>query len=552
MAKPDYDDYQAFVNKTTGERVFIYGDGTIRPAPPLEGGLAPVFASAGYAVDKVGNNIERFFADDLERAAIEEEMRENAEIFKPIADEYPVRSFVGGAVPSFAVPGVGGGSKVASAINASIGGLDAYLQRDAGDHGLQSAIEGTAVAGVGDVFARVGGRIWNFTRGLVEDAKVAAKQQGARRTLENIENPAAAEAEAAGYRTLASQRLEQGSNAQRGMASASASAESSWLPNAVFDEVDQHNQKLLNSRTAEAIGLPPGEYDRFDESLLLKAEEANTARWQDLHGRTLGKGYIEVPKDVKAELALLRPMKRQLRRGGMKWMDVEGGRMPTKDYLMVRRMLAQEAHGLRSASRPDYESAGYIDEDIAALDDQLEQLLSTTDDPNLLADFRRAREFHRNFEIVQKPNVIKGNQVRPLSLDNALKAKTGYGLAGRTGQGGHLEQTQNLIRDARVLSDKSLQRKSDSGTGVRTSNRDAAEAAGDVIEGLTTGNFGRSAGGLLRLHTPIFAGMAEAGGAHSVGGLFGKSPTYLPRAGALGARILNQEGDVGYYLSGEE
>ncbi len=523
------------LNKKTGERRYVFDDGSWVSAPPLSGSEEAQKIAFGHTAHTIGRNLNKLRYDDdsAEQMQIEAEQAEADRQFAPVQDEYPISSLLGGALPT----GMFGSSRLLG--NIALGGVDGMLTADSGESWLDGLQGGMTGATLGDMAGRVLGRTMNAARGLADDIRIADWMNRG-----PAENPVAAAAEASGYKTLASQRLEQGSDTQKALARAGDSAASSLLPNKVFTDVPAHNQRLLNERAGAAIDLQPWESALLDEDALDLAVRRNSEAFDAIQMRSnVGESRnIRLPDEVKNRLLRKGSQVRELYDDFGKFPELENGEISPRNWKFIRETLADDAHGLRSAARPKNKVADEVDSMIDYIDGAI---VESSGDPELLTDYARVREQYRNLQLLQKNNVIMDGNVKPKALNRTLRQNTGYGQAARTGNGGTQPETRQLIEDARTLADDSLRPRGSSWTAERTSLDRAAEAAGEMAESVAENNWGKAAKGALRIGAPIAAGASEAGAGRMAAGLYTDAPKIFPRAGALMGRNA-EAGDRNY------
>jgi PAS domain-containing protein len=510
---------RTIVNDVTGERAVLMDDGSIIPAP--EAGL---MAQAGRQVADLGSGIMSAYGNLTDNpelvARAEAETARRNQLFQGTDILDPYTSMAGQAIPGLATFPITGGAGLAGqvATNIGIGAAESALDLGEGGTFLERGVAGGAGGLIGDVAGRTLGRVFNMARGLANDIRMG------RGTAENV---AARQADELGIPTLASQRLEPGTQAQRQMERLEQGAAASIAPPGVFREVAEGKARVFNEAAQEAIGLAPGEFDRLGPDALLEANRRISEGFADVAANAASQGPIQIGEELATRIANTRGQIPQLQARG-RFQGLADGVLSGNEWNVARRALAQDA--ANAAAKGDYELADDIFADVEQLDRIMEPLMGT----DTLENFARLREQYRVFKILSKPGVIRQDgEVSIRNLNRALNAGTGFGTTAQQGLPTVNPESKRLIDVARVGSDPSLQEFRSSGTAE---NQALREFIGDSLSG-PLGPVRAAA----QLAAPAAVGAASSGGGRGVIGLTTPAPVQAVTAGgAVGRSLLDE------------
>jgi hypothetical protein len=495
-------------DETFGERYYQDDAGNLTIAPETTGFEAALI-NTGEQLHDFGRGIRGLVADDAEQARLNAEGQASNDALANLRQERPIASVIGEALPSLATAPLSASGLVANlGLQAGLGAVEGYLDADPGvDQAGRTLM--TAAGGVlGEVGGRMAGRVASGIKGLVDDfAGVRAQTV----------NPAAAEFERLGGRTLPSQRVNQESAAFGGMSRAEQGAESSILSPSIFRETAEQNRQLVNQRALDAIGLPDA--DDLSVATIGDATDRLSDEFSRISSVAAGEQPFNVGTEFADRLAGTRGQIPELiKRGEFKGLDQ--GMLSGSDWNVARRALAQDA--AERAAKGQHELADSIWADVELLDHLMESRVG----PDLGADFARAREQYRVLQVLQKPGVIRDGDVSVRTLNNRLNQNTGFGATARQGRDTVNQETKGLIDLARAASDRSLQRAPSSGTTERQALREFAGAVG----GLDLLN---AAG---QLAGPAAVGASTRGGGNMIGNLYNPAPQGFGQLGGSAGR----------------
>lgn len=507
---------QLIQNDETGEIVWLADNGQIQQIE--EPGL---LAQAGRQIADLGSGIKAAYGTLAEQPALVNQARAETtarnQVFAPADAAFPVQSMVGQAIPSLATAPITGGASVVGqlAANVGIGAAESALDLGEGGSFAERGAAGALGGILGDLGGRMIGRVVGGAKGLIDDIRLG---RGV------AENPVAAEAEQMGLRTLASQRMAPGSQAQRQMQRLEQSAEASIFPPGLQREAAEGNAEVFRDTAMEAIGLPAGSFDNLGPDALREANEQLAQGFEGIAAQASAAGDIPVGEQLAERIAGTRGQIRQLiARGELP--GLQNGVLRGADYTTARAALAEDA--ANAAARGEYRLAESLFDDV----DQLDALIEPNLAPDALQEFARLREQYRVFKILNGSGVInQAGDVSVRNLNRKLQGGTGFGNTARQGLDTVNPESSRLIDVARIGANPELQPFRSSGTAEN-------QALRDFLGQLAT----QPVAAAGQLAAPVAVAASSRGGGRGVAGLVSPAPAQARVAGSAAGRGLLDE-----------
>jgi len=477
---------------------------------------------AGEKFQALGRGVASTFGADVAPQAWDEQAR-----MAGVREQYPVAHAIGGMLPTLATARFGAPGYLANlGIQAGLGGLEGALTYDPRASGTQRAVAGAAGGVLGDSLGRVMGRAYRMTRGLMDD--IAGRGVPA--------NPAAFEWEQLGGRTLAYQRMQQGTKAQRMAERAMQGAEASINPPAILAETAAHTSGLFREGVARAVGLDPVKYENLGPEFIDDALNRFGAEFDRFAGEAAGVNPFALDADMARKLSRSRQVRDLMDLGEFPGLTSKRPSLSGPEWVTARQALAEDA--ANAFNRGDGEYGKRIQGMVDYLDGAMQRRLG----PDRLAEFARLREQYRVFKVLEKPNVINAEgAVNVRSLNRAMRAQTAFGrTATRGAPAGNAETTQ-LMQLARAADRPEFKALRTSGTAENVQLGQMAEGAGEAASALVGGDLVPLASLLGRVLAPVGVGLSQMGGGRLFEGAFTPAPASMVQGGAyLGRSLLDE------------
>lgn len=487
-----------------GNRFALMDDGEVVPAEQ-----ASVMALAGRQFADYGSGLKAAYGELAGRPAMvqaaDEETAARNETFRGSDALDPWRNMLGQAIPAastalVSAPGVLG----SLALNAGLGAVDSALDYGEGGSFASRGAYGALGGAAGDIGGRIAGRVWNTARGLADDLQSAIVGR------RSPANPAAEVYEGLGGTTLAHQRMEQGTSAQRLAERMTRGAEASGNPPTVMREAFQANDNLHRNAAVEAVGLDPAQYDvlgngfvndaltRFNEGFEEVARVASTA------------GDIAIDEQSAAKIASLPEIKELIQLGefdGLKPGLITGPVITGDEWMTAREAITEAA-----ANRFD-NGRSRAGQKLYAMVDDLDAQIGKHVPDEYLADYARLREQYRVFKTLERPNVISNDgQINVRTARRALDSQSsGFGRTATSGADTVNQESRNLIDMMQAADNPEFKAFTSSGTAENLASREMISEGMDAAATLASGNPMPALGMVGKLKAPSVIGMASRG-----------------------------------------
>lgn len=441
-----------------GQRFVITDDGRQIPAPELEGNLfgdetdVAQMIEFQSAIRGMGRTLRGLAGADRDTLRLEQQ--EEDALLEGLRLERPIATTIGGALPfGLTTGGVGGGM----ATSVGLGALEGFLDFDADEVSqLRSTAEGGLTGLAGDIAGRMAGRVVNGIRSIGRAVRETS--------------PAAQRVEEVGGRVTAGQRLNDPT-----VRSLEASLSGDAMTNRVFEEIGDHNQRLVNSRAGAAIGV---DTDVIDEAALDQAAQSLERVFKAVSKHV---GRIDMGPEFGERTLALEQFRKLRQLGDLP--NLQQGVLTGNEVTTVRQALSEEMG--RAFEKGQGQLGNRIRGMIELLDGRIEGAIGEEG----AEQFARAREAWNVLRVLEGTNVVSGGNVNTQTLNRRLRST--FGTSATRGRGDQLnnQATRDLVEATAALSDPRVRPiVPTSGTAERMAVREAINnPAGAVARGLAAG-----------------------------------------------------------------
>ena len=510
-------------DEVTGERFYQDDSGALMPAPE-----SSLLAQAGRQMADIGSGIQSAAGRALDNPAwinaAEQDTAARNAAFAGTDQASPIQSMVGQAIPSIATAPITGGASVLGQMAANVGIGAAESALDLGEGGTfgSRALAGAAGGVLGDIGGRAMGRIANTAKGLYDDILRARPAPA---------NPAAATFEALGGRTLAHQRMEQGTDAQRLAQRMAQGAEVAGNAPRTMTDVAQANDALFRDRLVEAVGLDPGAYDNLGNQFKSDALDHFNSGFSQVAREASTAGEIALDSTTATKLASIPEIKELIGLGEFQGL-ADGGNTITGEQWMTAREALTEAAATRFANGKS--PAGKI---LFGMVDELDADIGRHVPDEFLSDYARLREQYRVFSIAERPNAISSDgQVNVRTLRKALDSRSqGFGRTATGGGETVNAESRALIDTMQAADNPEFKAFKSSGTAENQALENMADDAVRATTDMMAGDPRSTLGMIGKLQAPSVIAASNMGGGRMFEGA--KTPNIpLRTAGGVAGR----------------